>query len=218
MTTPKSVCQHCSRPAKNKLTDKHLCDHCFVALCERKLRRNLRNYDLKRDECLLFFDDASNKVLSQLVHIPVKSAAATFGDIGVSVAAPLDTRIVDHYLKVDRYLKERATHRLVVPLTMDDENEEFLQKILTYQKECRKEKTSQQQEKNTAKHIIKLFEPLSRTETQQYCTIKKIPYSYQSGMLGKMLDAFEKKYPGTKTSIARSAKDVRKRFPQEAKV
>ncbi|MBI5398689.1 hypothetical protein HZB03_04460 [Candidatus Woesearchaeota archaeon] len=209
--TLSSVCQHCvSKHAKNTLADKCLCDSCFAALCERKLRRNLRNYDLKRDEQVLFLEDTSSKALGHLTHIPLKLTTAMLSNAELSAAALFDAGIID------RHLKEHAAQRIVVPWTMDDENEKFLREILTYKKGHRKDNTQKFQEKN----LIKLFAPLSRTETQQYCTIKKIPYSgqiHKSNTLGKMLDAFEKKYPGTKTSIAQSAKDLRQRLSQGAK-
>lgn len=192
------------------LTDKRLCKTCFADLCERKLRKNLRTYKLKRDERVIVFDNTSKQVFQLLVPIPMQFAFSTLEDRGL-ILHP-DQQVCQK--TIERSMKKHCASRLIIPWTLDDENERFLLGIFSYTKEDQKKEN---QMMNQEKKIIKLFEPLSRDETQRYCQIKSIPFQSNHGDLGSALDKFEEKYPGTKTSIAQSAKDFRRRFPHGAR-
>jgi hypothetical protein len=189
--TPKKEqikCQQCTRPAKTKLTDRHLCDSCFIDLCERKLRRNLRKYSLQKDETIIFLNQTDKKIFSDLIKIPLKLVIR-------------DKAIA----KKESETKIKQKARTALPLTLDDSNEDFILEIFNHNKN---EKTN----KKDSKNIIRLYAPLTRTETAAYLAIKGLKKSKEDIIqteLGAMLEEFERKYPGTKTSIAQSAKEFK---------
>jgi hypothetical protein len=100
-----STCHKCKRPAEARLVDKELCRGCFTRLVEQKIRRNLRQYDIKKDSKLHVADDASRYIIEKVVNRPV--------------------RIVDDLKKADR---------IAVAWTLDDENEEFLNNMFLNKK------------------------------------------------------------------------------------
>ena len=100
-----SRCHKCIRKAKHKLVDKWYCDRCFTKLVEQNVRRHLRVYGLKRDSKLSVNDKGCEYLLNRVVNIPIK--------------------IVHGRSKADF---------LVMPWTLDDENEEFLKWIIENRK------------------------------------------------------------------------------------
>lgn len=91
---------------------------------------------------------------------------------------------------------KQKTDYVALPWTLDDENETFLKTFF---------------EKNlikSDKRIIKLFYALSKDDVKAYCRIKKILYNPEKTGINEILDRFDKKYPGTKTSILRSGETL----------
>lgn len=162
-------CHKCIRKAEHKLVDKWYCKKCFCRLVEQKIRRNLRRYRLKRGSTLCVTDKASEFMIRKVVNVPVKTVK-----------------------------KNQSTGYLVMPWTLDDENEEFLK---TYLKDRPMAKEN--------KRIIKLFYPLSKKDMKSYFSINKITYRPEKTQTNSMLDKLEEKYPGTKTGLLRSEERLR---------
>ncbi|MBW2971864.1 hypothetical protein KY359_02405 [Candidatus Woesearchaeota archaeon] len=160
-----SRCHKCIRKAAYKLVDKWYCKKCFCSLVEQKLRHNLRNYGLKRDSSLLVTDKASEHVVKKIVNIPVRTVKG----------------------------KKQADF-LVLPWTMDDENEEFLRMLFDNKKIVTKEN----------RKIIKLFCPVSKKDMKTYFTLNKVAYRPEKTEINSVMDELEKRYPGTKTALLKS--------------
>jgi hypothetical protein len=205
MTTQKkktAKCQQCNRPAKNKLTDRHLCDRCFLELAMRKLRRNLREYDLEKGQKITFLDEQDRQVFTELIQTPLK--------LKITKYKRLQTEE-----DIQQYLKKNPKESIALPSTLDDEDESFLEEIFNHKKNTKdtqekdkKKKTTKNQETDT-KRTIRLYRPLTRSETNTYLKIKHIKKHLKQTELGQILEKFESRYPGTKTSIAQSAKEFR---------
>jgi hypothetical protein len=87
----------------------------------------------------------------------------------------------------------------VLPWTLDDENEDFLKKFFE-----KKEIFCSENPK-----IIKLFYPISKDEMKTYLAIKKVPFKRGKSEINTLLDAFDEKYPGTKTALLSSEEKLR---------
>jgi len=166
-----SRCHKCIRKAAYKLVDKWYCKGCYCGLVEQKIRAHLRRYKIKRDSRLLVSDAASSYVVGRVVNVPVSVVRG----------------------------KKQADY-LVMPWTMDDENEEFLSMMFRNKKIVAREN----------KKVIKLFYPLSKKEMKQYFVIKKVPYRPAKSELNALMDAFEDKHPGTKSSLLRSEERLKR--------
>jgi hypothetical protein len=153
------------RKAAYKLVDKWYCSRCFSGLIEQKIRHNLRRYRIKKDSRLLVSDRASEYVVRKVINLPV--------------------RIIHGRKKADY---------VVLPWTMDDENEEFLRLLFQNKKIITKEN----------RKIVKLFYPVSKKDMKRYFTLKKVPYRAEKTEINAMLDRFEDKYAGTKTALLKS--------------
>jgi hypothetical protein len=164
----KTRCHKCIRKAVYKLVDKSYCARCFSGLIEQKLRQNLRRYGLKKDSKLLVTDKASEYVVRKVLHIPVQI--------------------------VQKKQKGQKPDHIVLPWTMDDENEEFLQMLFKGKKIVVKEN----------KNIVKLFYPVAKKDLVSYFKLKKVPYKPVKTEMNAMLDAFEEKHAGTKRSLLKS--------------
>lgn len=98
-------CHKCNRKAEFRHVDKQLCRSCFSKQIEQKIRRNLRQYDIKKDSRLYVNDDASRYVIERVVNRPVKIVS-----------------------------EKKKSDRLVVAWTLDDENEQFLNNMFLNKK------------------------------------------------------------------------------------
>jgi hypothetical protein len=166
-----SRCHKCIRKSVYKLVDKWYCGRCFSGLVEQKIRSNLRRYKLKKDSRLLVTDKASEYVVKRVINLPVRIMHG----------------------------KQQADY-IVLPWTMDDENEEFLKMLFENRKIVMKEN----------KKIVKLFYPISKKDMTQYLTLKKLGYKAERTALNEMMDGFEKKYPGIKTSLLKSEERLKR--------
>ncbi len=171
MKNKPSRCHKCIRKAAHKLIDKWYCKRCFCGLVEQKIRQNLRNYKIKRDSKLLVNDAASEYVVGRVVKIPVQTV---------------------HGRKKADYL--------VLPWTLDDENEEFLNTFFKNKKIVTKEN----------RKVIKLFAPVSKKDMKTYFDSKKIKYRPEKTEINAIMDKLEAKHPGTKTSLRKSEERLKK--------
>lgn len=170
MKKPKR-CHKCIRRSAFKLVDKWYCGKCFCQLVEQKIRQNLRRYRIKKDSKLLATDNASEYVLRRVVNVPI-----------------------------DIVKKKQRTGFLVLPWTLDDENEEFLKMFFKNKKIVTKEN----------KNVIKLFYPVSKKDMKIYFSIKKVSYRPVKTEINQMMDVLENKYPGTKTGLLKSEERLKK--------
>ncbi|MBW2967855.1 hypothetical protein KY362_05195 [Candidatus Woesearchaeota archaeon] len=163
--TKPSRCHKCIRRAKHKLVDKWYCERCFCGLVEQSVRRHLRTYGLKRDVRLAVNDKASEYMLKRVLKVPVEIVSG-----------------------------RRKADFLVMPWTLDDENEEFLKMVIENRKLTVREN----------RKVIKLFYPVSKKDMKQYFKLKKISYRPEKTKMNALLDALEEKHPGTKRSLLKS--------------
>ena len=158
-------CHKCIRKAVYKLVDKWYCGKCFSGLVEHKIKQNLRRYGIKKDSRMLVSDAASEYILKKVVNRPV--------------------RIVKGKQKSDY---------IVIPWTMDDENEEFLKRLFDNKSMKTKENMK----------IVKLFYPVSKKDMKIYFTLKKVPYKAAKTELNMLMDKLEDKHAGTKSALLKS--------------
>ncbi|MBW2997149.1 hypothetical protein KY349_02285 [Candidatus Woesearchaeota archaeon] len=170
MKQPKR-CHKCIRRSAYKLVDKWYCGKCFCQLVEQKIRRHLRRYRIKKDSKLLVTDKASEYMLKRVVNVPVEIVK-----------------------------KKQSTGFLVLPWTLDDENEEFLKMFLKNKRIVTKEN----------KKVIKLFYPVSKKDMKIYFLTKKVTYRPVKTEINQMIDILENKYPGTKTGLLKSEERLKK--------
>ncbi|MFH1064076.1 MAG: hypothetical protein V1729_03280 [Candidatus Woesearchaeota archaeon] len=153
-----------------KLVDKWYCSKCFLGLIDQKLKQNLRRYKIKKNSRLLVSDKASEYVIREVINLPVQ--------------------IVTGKLKHDY---------VVLPWTMDDENEEFFLRLADNNGLSVKDDDK----------VIKLFYPMSKMDMKTYLLLKKVKHNFEKTEVNSMLDKLEAKYPGTKTALLKSEEKLR---------
>lgn len=164
------TCNRCSKTAELVLVDKHLCNNCFSRLIEQKIKKNLREYRLTKGMKLSITDEGCKYIIEKIINLPIE--------------------IVD---------EPESADKIILPWTLDDENEEFLGRMF----EDKKLVVPDDENK------VKLFKTLSRTDMKNYFKIKKVKYTVEKTELGNMIDKLEKKYPGLKTSLLKSQEKIK---------
>jgi len=164
-------CLKCKRESEYKLVDKWYCGRCFSELVEQKIKQNLRKYDIKKDSKLSISDKASEYIIKKVINLPVKIVS-----------------------------DEKNADYLILPWTLDDENEEFMKKIL----ENKKINTKEDKKK------IKLFYPVSKQDLTTYFKIKNIDFRPDKTEINDFLDRMEAKYPETKRALLNSEEKLKK--------
>lgn len=167
-------CHKCSAESKYKYIDKHLCKKCFVDLFEKTVRKNLRiGGSLKKTNRLVVVGPIAEWFIKKIVTMPCEKEY---------VAELSDESLQDKTVKI------------VLPVTLDDEDSEFLSKL--FAKQLKKEEKDGR--------IIKLFRTIPEESVIDFCRLKEIPYTRKTNREKEMLDKLEKKYPGTKNSMLKS--------------
>jgi hypothetical protein len=136
------------------------------------------------------------KCFTELVEHKIKHNLRKYGikkDSRLLVTDKASEYIIRRVVNLPVKIVKRGPADLVIlPWTLDDSNESLLKRFF--------EKKRQRENKNT----VKLFEPLSKDEIKQYFAIKKVKYCPKKTEINRVLDEFEQKYPGTKSSMLSS--------------
>ena len=180
-------CAKCKMPAKAKF--KHtgnLCQNHFLELIEKRVRKGLRTQKLiKKNDKILFIDNkskeyyVSNYLLKSIIkNLPVK----------------IDTK------KSKKLTLASAKHnKIIIPWSLDDEAEEFLELIF-----------NKKQPLKFNKKALKLLGNVSEEEIELFAKIKRFKYKKTSkSKIKQMLDKMENKYPGYKFSLLNSIKQIK---------
>lgn len=178
-------CMKC--PKKSEINLRHmgrLCSSHFLELIEKRARKRLRTKKLiKKNDRILFINNESKEhyvgeflLKSIIKDLPVKI------EVKKSKTIALNNNITKKYSKI------------IVPWSLDDEAEEFLNSLFNRKKP-----------KSFSKKSVKLLKNLSEEEIDAFAKIKRFKYKKKpKSKIKKMLDSLEQKYPGYKFSLLNS--------------
>jgi hypothetical protein len=171
------VCIRCG-----KATLQVHCDRCFVEICGRRIRRNV-----KTGKRAAVFDDLSERLLSrpglELVRLKQGSFGIRRWDLSVFDNRKLQGRL--HSTGLVAY----------VPVTMDAFLKAALEELFT----------GKRQKKWRLKRIVPLLLEWTSEDLERYSEIMGLPY--RSSSKG-FIDTLEARYPGTKRSMLGSLKTM----------
>jgi len=146
-----------------------LCRSCFKDIITRKVRKEIRLHSPLKKNEVLLVKDEIARHFLEQISMPIK------------------------------IVKKGKHDREVIPWTMDDEDEEFLECMFTGKKQ--KDKKSH----------IKLFRLITEQELDMYARLIKIKYTIPKQSDMKIhLNTLTKRYPQTKHSLLRSSLEMRK--------
>lgn len=190
-------CLKCKKPATQQYVDKHLCNSCYTALIEKRVRKHIRlESKIKKNTTILALDEVSKYFLDRIISMPVKIIKRNSSSFSVK---KMDENLFSSS-KIKEFIKEKKINTVVIPWTLDDEAEGFLEQVMISNKS-----------KKTPDKFLKLFKTISRKDIKQFCKIRKVNFkSQKETQISKLLDTMEKKYPGTKNSVLKSSEQIRK--------
>ncbi len=159
----------CKICGKNAFFER-LCTPCFLRNIESRVRKELRlTKAVEKNKVLLIKDDLSRYFISSIISMPIK------------------------VVKSGRHDKK------VLPWTLDDEIEDFLERTF-----------KGRQPKREDKNIIKLFRTVRYKELELFAKLKKIKLEKRKPTkLGKLLDSLENQHLETKFSLLKSVEEIK---------
>lgn len=187
-------CFKCNNTSNLKLDNKDICQICFVHIIEKKVRKEIRiNKLFKKNEKVLFLLDGSEKaeVLKYLIKKIIKNPAIKFSYKKIKI----------FYIE-EEYDKNNEYDKILVPWCIENEIEYYLSGIFTFK----------DQSKLLHGKIIKPLIGISRKDINNFAKIKKLQFKKSQILypdIEKMIDKLEKRYPGTKSSILKTIKEIK---------
>ncbi len=158
------------------------CKGCFLKIIEKRVRKDMRTNQLikKNDKILILDNESKESVVGRFL---LKSIIK---DLPVKIS-------------ISKSKKSNAKYnKIIVPWSLDDEAEKFLDTIFSKKKPAKH-----------SKNEIMLLKNLSEEEIETFAKIKRFKYrKKQRSKTKKMLDSLEKRYPGYKFSLLNSIKQA----------
>lgn len=180
-------CRKCKTQAKaNFKQTGPLCENHFIEMIEKRVRKELRTKKLiQKNDKILFINNGSkeyfvsNYLLKSIIkNLPVK--------INAKKSSKLNLISAKH-------------NKIIIPWSLDDEAEEFLEFIFNKNKP-----------KKLSKKAIKMLKNVSDEEIELFAKIKRFKYKKTiKSKIKHMLDKLENKYPGYKFSLLNSIKQMK---------
>jgi hypothetical protein len=181
-------CTKCSRQARASFRQiGNLCENHFIELIEKRVRKQLRTGKIiKKNDRILFINNESKEyyagyhLLKSIIKgLPVK--------IEIKKSKSLNPKPAKKYDKV------------IVPWSLDDEAEEFINLLFNKKKP-----------KKFSKKSVKLLHNVSEEEIELFAKIKRFKYrKTKKSKIKQMLDKLENRYPGYKFSLLNSTKQMK---------
>lgn len=174
-------CYKCSGIGSNKSDDKVFCNNCFCEIVERRVRKEIRMNQLfqKNDKVQILDDGTEKSALNKYLLKNIIKDPTIKIDVGKTVKKGYD--------------------KIVLPWSLDDEINDYL-----------KNRFEKKIKSVSSKNMIKPLVNITRDEAITFARIKKLKYK-ESEMtdLQKMIDTFDKRYPGTKFGILKTIRNTR---------
>lgn len=180
-------CKKCKNQAEVNFSHlEPLCEKHFLETIEKRVRKNLRKKSLicKGDRILIIDNNSKEYAVGEFL---------------------LKNIIKDLPVKIETKKSEKLSYassnhnKIIVPWSLDDETEEFLNFMFS------KKKT-----KKFGKKYHKLLKNISEEEIEKFAEIKRFKYKHKKrSRIKEMLDTLEKRYPGYKFSLLNSIKEVK---------
>jgi len=180
-------CSTCSRKAEVSLEHLgNLCRDCFLRVIEKRIRKNARiNKLFRKNDRIIVFDSLSFYIVNKIVKdLPKKLFFyKKYGDINQLN----DPSIV-------RYTQRNKISNVVVPWTLDDEINCFLERIFLN----KKNKVS----------YTKLFKCITEEELEHFCKFNNLKYikNKKNKDIIDFIDKTDKRYAGTKFKLLKSSR------------
>jgi hypothetical protein len=192
-----TACNQCGRKTTgNRYVDKELCDSCYTALIERVVRKHIRLEGcIKKGAMILAIDDVTEYLLHRILNMPVEIIKKSSASLGLKQLGQVfsGTPLLNSAIEKDNI------DVIVVPWTLDDETESFLEQILFKKKSI-----------NDSPKILKLLYPVSRKDVAAFCRIRNIKYkSPKNSDSLDFVEAMEQKYPGTKNALLKCSANIK---------
>jgi hypothetical protein len=195
-------CEKCNHKAEFRLVDKLYCARCFTELAEQKIRHNLRRYDIKKDSTILATDELCVQVLKKVINMPVKIVTGKQKSDYIALPWTLDDEneeFLKNFFEKKSGKEEKKIIRLFYPLSKDDVKAYCRIKKIAYHKNrpkdrflgCQKCRLKGSGCKSLPKNVCDIF-----------------VHNPEKTEINEILDRFDRKYPGTKTSILRSGETL----------
>lgn len=189
-------CSRCDKKAETNL--KHLgplCKKDFCWIIEKRIRKNLRkNYDVKKNNKLLVFDDLTEYLIKKIIKTPVQliKKSKTFFRIK-------EINDIFGNKKLNNFLKKNRIKYPVLPWTLDHETCFFIKDMFNNKKP------------KELKGCIKLLKYILEDEVIEFCKFRKIKYKrMKETREKKLLDSLGEKYSETKFSLLKSIEKLNK--------
>tara|TARA_B100001971_G_C18122316_1_gene500135 strand:+ start:277 stop:834 length:558 start_codon:yes stop_codon:yes gene_type:complete len=175
------LCKNC-RKAKAESNLKHLgllCDRCFSKIFEKRIRKYVRvNKIFRKGDNVLVSDELSNYLIKSITKdLPIK----------IYFKKNINTKNIINKNKLNK------KDKIVIPWTLDDEINSFLENLLF-------------NKKNKGVKGVKLLKPVTDDEAKVFAKIKGL--SFKENKKGEEVYGFLKvlgdKYPDIKFSLLKS--------------
>lgn len=179
-------CIKCTR--KRSIFIKHLgsfCSACFVKVLEKRIRKYLsKNKIFSTHDKILFINDNS-----------LKAEAGIFFLNSIQKDIPLKIKIKS--VKPEKITSKIAKKydKIVIPWNLDNEIILFLESIF-------------KAEKMKKQSFVKLLKPISDEELEMLAKVRNFKKPMKKTGLSKVLDHLEKKYPGSKFGLLKTAEEL----------
>lgn len=188
----KQICIKCKKSKRlvNLAHIKDVCNSCFAKIIEKRIRKYIRiNKIFKKNDRIFIIDDLSFFLVKNIIKdLPVEISLKNM-DI-----EDLSKKAVKNKLKKDKI------NKIVIPWTLEDEANIFLNNLFA------------KKNNKLNKKYIKLLISITDKEAGLFAKINKIDFkeNKKNNDIKNMLDALEQKYPETKFSLLRSIEQMKK--------
>lgn len=185
-------CYKCKRDGKNKTDNKYFCDKCFLEIIEKRVRKEIRTNNLinKNDKILILNDSSYSSILNEYL---IKK---------IIYNPKIKIKKIKKYNPIFNYDKKNTYNKIVIPWLLDDEIKSLLESFF---------KNTKNKIANNTK--IKPLISITKDEAKTFLNILKIKNNIitknDENELTKMIENFEKKYPGTKFSLLKSVRNLK---------
>lgn len=170
-------CFTCKKQAETALAHlEPLCATCFSRIIEKRVRKNARiNKLFQKNDRILVLDDLSHHMVNAIVK-------------------DLPKKLFQRKRLDENFIKKNLIKKIVIPWTLDDEINSFLESMLL-------------SKKIKASNRIKLFKDTTEEELDLFCRFNKLKYkkNKKNKEIAGFLEESEKRYSGTKFKLLKSS-------------
>ncbi len=169
---------------------KNICYNCFTKIIEKRIRKHIRiNKIFRKNDKILVTDDLSFFLVKNIIKDLPAQIFLESADINDLSKNSFKNKI-----------KKEKINKIVIPWTMDDENNLFLENLFL------------NKNKRLNKRCVKILISITEKEAELFAKINKIHFkeNKKNESIKNMLDMLEEKYPETKFSLLKSIEQMKK--------